>query len=248
MPVKKINKPVPKKTVPAKKTSSAKTDKNINDKACSFCGKSADNSCRLIAGPNDIFICDECVIVCVKILGNETGSSLCPLVSLKTHKLLEEIGSQLNRPPSERTRIKYDVLYLASKKPLSEKIYSEYVVPIAEKHKIKVKHLSEILNSKLSFNKELLDIYNALLIIADVHEQDPDIMYLLGMINLIGKPLIILLQKPEDTPKGLENERYIIYKNAEKSLSDLTTRIEPLFSAIKRIKRLTKKIRAEKKK
>ena len=139
-------------------------------------------------------------------------------------------------------------MYLAPKKTLSEKIYTAHVAPLAEKHKIKVKHLSEILSSKLSFDKELLDIYNALLVIADVHEQDPDIMYLLGMINLIGKPLIILLQKPEDTPKGLENERYIIYKNTDKSLSDITTRIEPLFTAIKRLRRLTKKIRAERQK
>ncbi|MDR3342203.1 MAG: ATP-dependent Clp protease ATP-binding subunit ClpX [Treponema sp.] len=41
------------------------------DRCCSFCGKSADMARRLIAGPNDVFICDECVDVCRKILSEE---------------------------------------------------------------------------------------------------------------------------------------------------------------------------------
>ncbi|MDR2418114.1 MAG: ATP-dependent Clp protease ATP-binding subunit ClpX [Treponema sp.] len=38
------------------------------ERICSFCGKSADMARRLIAGPNNVFICDECVEVCRKIL------------------------------------------------------------------------------------------------------------------------------------------------------------------------------------
>ena len=44
--------------------------KNENMKACSFCGKSADYARRLIAGPG-VYICDECVKVCAKILDEE---------------------------------------------------------------------------------------------------------------------------------------------------------------------------------
>jgi ATP-dependent Clp protease ATP-binding subunit ClpX len=42
-----------------------------SERSCSFCGKSADMTRRLIAGPNDVFICDECVEVCKKILADE---------------------------------------------------------------------------------------------------------------------------------------------------------------------------------
>ncbi|MDR0670511.1 MAG: ATP-dependent Clp protease ATP-binding subunit ClpX [Treponema sp.] len=41
------------------------------ERVCSFCGKSAEIARRLIAGPNDVFICDECVEVCRKILSEE---------------------------------------------------------------------------------------------------------------------------------------------------------------------------------
>ncbi len=37
---------------------------------CSFCGKKADALRKLIAGPT-VFICDECVAVCVDILAQD---------------------------------------------------------------------------------------------------------------------------------------------------------------------------------
>ena len=233
MPVKKTKKEV-------KKPAQSKTVK----KCCSFCGKNAETIGLLIAGPNDIFICDECVTVCLKILNNEAGGkfSLCPVINLKASQLLETLGSELSLPSNQRTRVKYDILYLASKNPLSEKIFSSYVLPLAEKHKVKVKHLKDILDSKTSFDKELLDIYNASLIIADVHGQDPDIMFFLGMINIIGKPLVMLIQNQADILKGLQNNRYIFYKNSEKSLSDISAQIQPAFQAIKKIKKLTKSL------
>ena len=42
-----------------------------SERICSFCGKNADMARQLIAGPNNVFICDECVEVCRKILSDE---------------------------------------------------------------------------------------------------------------------------------------------------------------------------------
>ena len=42
---------------------------------CSFCGKSQHEVRKLIAGPT-VFICDECVELCVDIIGEENKSSL----------------------------------------------------------------------------------------------------------------------------------------------------------------------------
>ena len=41
------------------------------ERACSFCGRSADMTRRLISGPRDVYICDECVEVCRKIFKEE---------------------------------------------------------------------------------------------------------------------------------------------------------------------------------
>ena len=42
---------------------------------CSFCGKSQHEVRKLIAGPT-VFICDECIELCMDIIGEENNSSL----------------------------------------------------------------------------------------------------------------------------------------------------------------------------
>ena len=41
---------------------------------CSFCGKSQDDVLRLIAGPNQVYICNECVDLCREIIDEEDQS------------------------------------------------------------------------------------------------------------------------------------------------------------------------------
>ena len=52
---------------------SEKTQKNIL--YCSFCGKSQHEVRKLIAGPT-VFICDECVELCMDIIKEENKESL----------------------------------------------------------------------------------------------------------------------------------------------------------------------------
>ena len=42
-----------------------------NDLRCSFCGKTQDEVRKLIAGPDGVFICNECVDICVGIIEEE---------------------------------------------------------------------------------------------------------------------------------------------------------------------------------
>ena len=38
---------------------------------CSFCGKTQDQVRKLIAGSNDVYICDDCIELCAEILEEE---------------------------------------------------------------------------------------------------------------------------------------------------------------------------------
>ena len=53
----------------------SKIDKNNSTLYCSFCGKSQHEVKKLIAGPT-VFICDECVELCMDIIKEENKSSL----------------------------------------------------------------------------------------------------------------------------------------------------------------------------
>ena len=47
-----------------------RTRGNDNDgmATCAFCGKSADEANSMIAGPDGIYLCDECVAVCSEVM------------------------------------------------------------------------------------------------------------------------------------------------------------------------------------
>ena len=48
---------------------------------CSFCGKGREQTRRLIAGPNRIFICAECVALCNDILAEGQGAASQQVIS-----------------------------------------------------------------------------------------------------------------------------------------------------------------------
>ena len=88
--------------------------KGEGPKICSFCGKSADIARRLIAGPG-VYICDECVHVCKKILDEED--------EVLTSEFLEEVPT-----PHEIKEYldQYVVGQIQAKKFLSVAVYNHY--------------------------------------------------------------------------------------------------------------------------
>ncbi len=88
--------------------------RNDSSKVCSFCGKSADYARRLIAGPG-VYICDECVNVCKRILDEEDD--------IVTTEFIEDV-------PNPREIKEYLDDYVVgqeqAKKVLSVAVYNHY--------------------------------------------------------------------------------------------------------------------------
>jgi ATP-dependent Clp protease ATP-binding subunit ClpX len=102
----------------------AKPSKNDGYKVCSFCGKSADIARRLIAGPG-VFICDECVNVCKKILDEEEEN------------LSIEFTEDIPKPKEIKEYLDlYVIAQEQAKKVLSVAVYNHYK-RIALGHKVK---------------------------------------------------------------------------------------------------------------
>lgn len=92
----------------------SKQQKSDNQKICSFCGKNADFARRLIAGPG-VYICDECVDVCKKILDEEDD--------VITNEFLDEVPN----PHEIREYIdQYVIGQEPAKKYLSVAVYNHY--------------------------------------------------------------------------------------------------------------------------
>ena len=48
-------------------------NKNSEDCCCSFCGRDRDQANALVSGPNNIFICDECISICASAVMRDMG-------------------------------------------------------------------------------------------------------------------------------------------------------------------------------
>jgi len=87
----------------------------IFERVCSFCGKSADMARRLIAGPNDVFICDECIEVCRKILTEEE------------HELTTQFTDDIPTPKEIKNYLDQFIIGQDNaKKALSVAVYNHY--------------------------------------------------------------------------------------------------------------------------
>lgn len=87
--------------------------KNKELKVCSFCGKHSDVAKKLIAGPG-VYICDECVQVCNKIMSEEENISADFVDDIPTPKEIKEYLDQ------------YVIGQDAAKKYLSVGVYNHY--------------------------------------------------------------------------------------------------------------------------
>ncbi len=89
-------------------------NKSENNKVCSFCGKSADAARKLIAGPG-VYICDDCVYVCKKILEEEED--------ILTGEYLDEVP----KPQDIKDYLdQYIIGQDQAKKVLSVAVYNHY--------------------------------------------------------------------------------------------------------------------------
>ncbi|MBR5474041.1 MAG: ATP-dependent Clp protease ATP-binding subunit ClpX, partial [Lachnospiraceae bacterium] len=85
---------------------------------CSFCGKSQDQVRKLIAGPDKIFICDECIELCAEILEEELDRTA-------TEDVLD--GINLLKPMEIKAYLdEYVIGQEEAKKVLSVAVYNHY--------------------------------------------------------------------------------------------------------------------------
>ncbi|MGL5257293.1 MAG: ATP-dependent Clp protease ATP-binding subunit ClpX [Proteocatella sp.] len=82
---------------------------------CSFCGKTQDQVKRLVAGPNDIYICNECIKLCESIISEE--------VKIEEVKEFSELPK-----PHEIKKIldEYVIGQNEAKRTLSVAVYNHY--------------------------------------------------------------------------------------------------------------------------
>ena len=120
----------------------------VFERVCSFCGKSADMARRLIAGPNDVYICDECIEVCKKILSEEE------------HELSTQFTGDIPTPHEIKSYLDLFVIGQDNaKKALSVAVYNHYkriANPSVEAEDVEIEKSNVLLIGPTGTGKTLL--------------------------------------------------------------------------------------------
>ena len=87
-----------------------------NEIRCSFCGKSSSQVRRIIVGPEDIYICNECVDLCKSIIDEEAVA-----------ELRNTLEGRLPRPDEIKAELdQYVIEQDAAKRSLAVAVYNHY--------------------------------------------------------------------------------------------------------------------------
>ncbi|MBN2695773.1 ATP-dependent Clp protease ATP-binding subunit ClpX [bacterium] len=117
-----------------------------NDYFCSFCGKHQGEVKKLIAGPKDVFICDECVKDCNEILMDEVVD-------------LNDSGSDqvLLKPQEIKSRLdEYVIGQDDAKKVLSVAVYNHYKRILSKTKSVELQKSNVLLLGPTGSGKTLL--------------------------------------------------------------------------------------------
>ena len=96
-----------------------------NNVCCSFCGKSDEEANRMIAAPNGLYICDECVSLCCEVMGLNVNSLNN---SAKREDIEAQIVNGLNKTPHQLKEYldEYVIGQDIAKKTLCVAVYNHY--------------------------------------------------------------------------------------------------------------------------
>jgi hypothetical protein len=129
--------------------------------------------------------------------------------------------------------------YFGRPLPMDESIDVFVVMPFAEKLAPVFDHIKRVaasLSLSVKQAKEFFGahhvmadvwkaIYGTQLVIADCTGKNPNVFYEIGMAHTVGKPVILITQKPEHVPFDLQGTRYIRYDYTPPGMTEFEAKL-----------------------
>jgi hypothetical protein len=190
--------------------------------SCSFCGKSQRDVRWLISGPS-VYICDECVELCIDIL-EEKGVKLreVQVSSDDVFKALE-IKPRFQKL-SFAVKPNHCFLLCPFKEPF-DAVYNDHIAKAVRQEGFTIERADDIFGTDPIIEDIWEAINSATIVIADVTGRNPNVMYEIGMAHTVGKPVVIITQRIDDVPFDLKHYRCIVYEYTPRGCMSLEEKL-----------------------
>lgn len=214
---------------------------------CSFCGKDRKEVHMLIAGP-DAYICEACVDLCINMITDNAKNNSANIAKyLPTISKISETSSNKDIDLSELglaprfNRLRFrkkqkHCFYLCPFVEPFNTIYADHIKPTIEGLGFTVERADEIFGTQPIIEDIWDGINSSEIVIADVTNRNPNVMYEIGMAHTVGKPVVIVTQNIEDVPFDLKHHRCILYSYTPKGCTVLEEKLSGTLSFVFGIK------------
>jgi hypothetical protein len=205
---------------------------------CNFCGESQYNVAQLVAGP-DGNICDVCVDLAAEILAEKDVKLLPRIDGILRGRRKQSIDFEAMgvKPRFNKLRFQVKTSHIFYLCPFSEpfdSVYTDHVRPIVGSSGFTIERADEIYGTQPIIEDIWESINSAELIIADVTNRNPNVMYEIGMAHTVGKPVVIITQSLDDVPFDLKHHRCIVYSFTPKGCLALQEKISGTLTFLRR--------------
>jgi len=119
-------------------------------------------------------------------------------------------------------------------------IYEKLIKPIVEKEGLTCKKADDIFSTQSVIEDIWENINKASLIIAEISDNNPNVMYELGICHSIGKNVMMITQNPKNIPFNFRHLRIYPYQNDITKADELKANISSMIQYIKSIQKKSK--------
>lgn len=118
-------------------------------------------------------------------------------------------------------------------------IYEKIIKPSVEAEGFKIVKSDDIFSTKSVIEDIWENINKASLIIAEISDNNPNVMYELGICHTIGKDVMMITQNPENIPFNFRHMRTYPYENDITKADELKANISSMIKYIKSTQKTT---------
>ena len=175
--------------------------------ACTFCGKSSAILQRLIVAREDrVYICNECLDVCIEIVQEKNPQYRRPTSIDLTKVGLRPIFAKCSFQIAQNS-----CFYIGPFEQPFDRIYGEQLKSVTDTYGLRLTRGDEIYGVRPIMEDVWEAINTAELIVADITHRNPNVMYELGVAHAVGRPTFLLEQRREGAARFCVTETRPIY-------------------------------------
>lgn len=118
-----------------------------------------------------------------------------------------------------------DIFVMMPFDPELRPIYDNHILKVAKSINLRAMRGDDFFTTNHVMSDVWRGIYFARVVIADCTRRNPNVFYEIGVAHTLGKPVVLITQRPNDVPFDLRHIRFIPYKYTPPGMTEFESQL-----------------------